>query len=213
MRRSVLKVLTLLFALTCVPRAASATTIDIGLLTFDADVLTSGSLTFDITDLTGLNAFPPDFPITTPLTITVTNLTANKSGGGTLTIPGSDFTGGGDVQCSVAGDAASGGCNFAAYTLSSATLMGTLSPTTGLAGLPAGFNGIQNTFTATLLPSSGPTLSANDAVDIQATLVTATPVPEPPTGMLLDIGLIGLFVAYKLNRIPELSKRLRMPRA
>src|SRR5262245_4310153 len=129
MRRSSLIALVLLIAIGCLPRVASATSIDIGILSFDADVLSSGTLTFDITNLTGLNALPPDYPITTPLTITVTSLTANKSGGGTLTLLGSDFTGSPDLQCSVAGDAAIGGCNFAAYVLTSATITGTLSPT------------------------------------------------------------------------------------
>jgi hypothetical protein len=221
MRRSIVsRVLALVFVFGCYATAASATTIDLGILSFDADVLASGSFTFDITNLTGLNAFPPDFPIGTPLTITVTSLTASTSGGGALTLTGSDFTAvdsAGDVNCTVAGDAGSGACNFAAYLLTSATLTGTLSSTAGLVGLPPGFIGIESTFTATLTPSSGATLIAGfDAVPIEATLVPAapiSPVPEPSTWVLLDTGLLGLLAAYKRNWWFELPKRLGIARA
>src|SRR4051812_19613064 len=131
MRRSVLNALVLLVAFGWFPRAAAASPIGIGFLTFDDNG--SGGLLFDITNLTGLNSFSPDFPIGTAVTITVTNLVANKSGGGTIPVAGGNFTGSGDLQCSVAGDAASGGCNFAAYDLVSAVLTGTFSPTSGLA--------------------------------------------------------------------------------
>lgn len=218
MRRPNLKIITLLFAISSVPGAASATSIDVGIFSFDGGVLQGGGDAFDITNGTGANASLLGFPVTTPVSITVTSLIANKSGGGSLTVNGSDFTvvdPEGDVNCAVTGDAGSGGCDFAAYTLSSAVLTGFLSPTTGLAGLPSGFTGIQSPFTAILTPSSGLTLSPGDFVNIQATLVAEGPVsavPEPPTAMLLDIGLIGWFARYKLNRLP-LLKRLRTPRA
>jgi hypothetical protein len=175
---------------------ASADTVGIGLLTFDPD--TPIPAAFDITNLTGVNAIPPTFPITTQLTITVTSLIANLQVGGTLTLPGSDFTvvdASGDVDCTVAGDASTGGCDFAAHPLLSATLTGTLSPLTGLAGLPAGDARILGTFTTTITPGCGTTLTAGcDAAEIDATAV-----PEPSAWILFATVLIGVLVGHKIR--------------
>jgi hypothetical protein len=216
---SVSRVLVLLFVASCFPRVASATTIQIGLISFDSGVSPAGT-TFDITTLTGSNAFPPDFPITTPLTFTVTGLTASTSGG-PLSINGSDFTSvdaQGDLDCTALGDAGLGGCDFGAYNILSATLTGTLSPLTGLAVLPSGFSGIASTFSATITPDplcGGRTLTAGcDSAIISATLVAANPaaVPEPPTGILV-VGLLGLLAVCKLNQRSQLLKRLGVFRA
>lgn len=187
----------------CGAMLATADPISIGLLTFDTN---GGQAAFNITNLTGGNAFAPSYPVTTQLTITVTSLVAELEGGGTLTIPASDFSvvdPQGDINCSAAGDAASGGCNFAPYNIASATLTGTLSPLTGLAGLPAGDSGIESSFTTTILPDlvacgNGTTLTAGcDSAVINASGVVAT--PEPATWTLLGIGLIGLVAGYKLR--------------
>ncbi len=195
------RVLILSLVISCFATLANADTIPVGDLTFDQNASTA---TFDITNLTGLNAFPPDFPITTQLTITITSLVAEVQGGGTLSIDGSNFTAdpSGDLFCTVAGDAGSGGCNFSAHDLVSATLTGTLSPTTGLAGLPAGDTSIESAFTTTITPSCGPTLTTNcDAALINAT----TPAPEPATWTPLGILLIGLLVSYRFKRKGEVS--------
>jgi hypothetical protein len=195
---------------------AFASTIPIGLFSFD--VGTSAGTTFDITNLTGTNAFPPDFPITSLLTIAVTSLTANTTGG-QLIIDGSRFSSvdpQGDVGCTVVGDAGSGGCNFAAYDIMSAILTGTVTPLTGLAGLPTGYTGIANTFTATITPNCGSMfLTAGcDAATINATLVAAEQanVPEPSTGILLCIGLLAL-AGYKLKRNFRLAWNPGAPRS
>jgi hypothetical protein len=210
MRSSLRRTLALVFVFSCLARAASATAIPVGLLSFDEN---NGTFAFNVTNLTGLSAFPPDYPITTPLTITVSALTADVDGGGTLTVPGSAFETDpfGNVNCTKPGDAGSAGCNFAAYSLSSALLSGTFSPLSGLTGLPPGFVGIQGAFTATLLPSAGATLTVGDFVNIEATLVepeTGSPVPEPPTAILMEIGLFGLFARHKFNRISQLLARV-----
>jgi hypothetical protein len=205
--RPLLRVLALLFVISCFSRIASADTIGVGELTYDA----LPAATFDITNLTGANSAidPIDFPISTQLTITVTSLVANVQGGGPITISGSDFTvadAQDDLNCTVAGDAGTGGCDFSAYTLLSATLTGTLSPLTGLAGLPAGDTKILGTFTATILPNAGcgpkgdtgTTLTAGcDAATINATGVNPAAVPEPATWMLFSSALIGLLVGCK----------------
>ncbi len=214
MRSSLRRTLALAFVFSCLARAASATAIPVGLLSFDEN---NGTFAFNVTNLTGLGALPPDYPITTPLTITVSALTADVKGGGTLTVPGSAFETDafGNVTCTAPGDAGSAGCNFAAYSLSTAVLSGTFNPISGLAGLPPGFVGIQGAFTATLLPSAGTTLTAGDFVNIEATLVqpeTGSPVPEPSTAILMEVGLFGLFARHKFNRISELVTRARSRR-
>ncbi|MFN8065534.1 MAG: hypothetical protein U0P82_12125 [Vicinamibacterales bacterium] len=196
----------LALALGCAARAASANTISIGLLTYDEGVLQGGGNAFDITNLSGSSALPPDYPVTTPVTITVTSLVASYSnaGGGSLTIPGSNFIADptGNVTCGVAGDASLGGCNIGAYTITSATLTGTFSPVTGLGGLPPGFGGILGPFSATITPAAGAFLVPGDFAVVDATLVAATdvPVPEPSSGVLLDIGCIGLLAAWHVDR-------------
>ncbi len=211
MVRPFAKVLVLLSVIGCGSMVASADTIGVGLLTFDANTLTAPAA-FDILNLTGVNAFPPDFPVTTQVTISVTSLVANLLGGGTLTILGSHYSvvdPEGDVNCTDAGDANSGGCDVAAYSIVSATLTGTLSPLTGLAGLPAGDSGIASAFTTTITPNAGcgddggtnTTLTAGcDSAVINATGIPKTSsVPEPSTWILSVTALIGVLTACKVR--------------
>ena len=208
MTRSMTKVLaSLLFVAFFSSVASAAPIVGIGFLSFDSGQL-AGDV-FDVTNLTGLSALTPDFPIETQLTFTITQLTATKSGGGTLSLGGGAFTtdAGGNVNCTTAGDAASGGCDFGAYTLLSAVITGTLSPITGLTGLPPGFTGIVGTFSATLTPGCDTaSLSAGcDVTTIDAELVpAATPVPEPAT--LLQLGMGMLAGGYRLRRHPLLAR-------
>jgi hypothetical protein len=189
-----------LLAIGCFSNVASASPIKIGVFSFD-DL--GGEYTFNITNLTGLAAVPPDYPVETALTFDVTSLTASTEGGGTLTLGTSAFTTDpfGNVNCTAAGDASTGGCNFAAHALVSATLVGTLAPISGLTGLPPGFSGIVSSFSVTVLPTSGPTLAPGDFADIEA-----TPVPEPSTLMLVQLG-VGALGAYKLRRNPRFLQR------
>lgn len=188
---------------------ANADLIPVGELTFDSDTPTALAA-FDITNLTGVDAFPPDFPITTQLTITVTSLVASLQGGETLSLNGSDFSvvdAQGDVDCTVAGDAGAGGCDFSAYNVVSATISGTLSPTTGLAGLPVGDTGILGTFTTTILPNVGCGPSGGTSTTLTAgcdvAVINANAVPEPASRTLPTIALIALLAAYKIKRSTE----------
>ena len=198
------RLLLLAIVFSCCATLANAGVVSIGELTFDANTPTALA-TFDITNLTGLNAFPPDFPITTQLAITVTSLVANLQGGGTLTISGNDFSvvdPQGDLNCTVSGDAASGGCDFAAYDIVSATLSGTLSPLSGLAGLPPGVSALESAFATTITPNAGcgagTTLTAGcDFAIINANTGT---VPEPATWIPLATLLIGLLAANQWKR-------------
>jgi hypothetical protein len=182
--------------------AASAAPIQIGLLSFDSDGAIS---TFNITNLTGANALPPDFPLETLVTINVTSLIASTTSGNLTLGPGAFSTdASGNVNCTAAGDASTGGCNFAAYTLTGATLAGTFSPVTGLLGLPPGYVGIESAFTATLAPdpNCGTELTAGcDITVISGTLVAQSQpaVPEPAAAMLLPLGL-GALAAFRARR-------------
>jgi hypothetical protein len=200
MARAIVRLLAAVLMVGGIAHAAAA--VPIGLLTFDA--LTETGATFNVTNLTG-GLFAPDFPILTPLTIDVTDLTAVTRDGATLAIGGSNFQivdEAGDVNCTAPGDAGSGGCNVAAYEIVSATLRGTVSPVTGIAGLPEGFDSLMSTFSATLGPSCGDTLIAGcDLAIIEATPTTApTTVPEPPPASLLGAGLAALAAGHALGR-------------
>jgi hypothetical protein len=214
MRVSLPKILAVLLIVMSWSRGTSAATIQVGVFSFDTGTL-AGDI-FSITNLTGPNALPPDFPVEPLLTFTVTNLSASLLGGGTLTVDGSKFTtdGSGNVNCLEPGDAGTGDCNFAAYDLLSATISGILSPTSGLTGLPPGFVGLESAVLATLTPGCGRLLTAGcDAVVIEATLVPETPtqVPEPSTGILLQLGM-GALAVYKLQRKSHILNRLRRRR-
>jgi hypothetical protein len=188
MVRRVRQLLLLLCVLVCSCLIASGDQIAVGILSYDA--IASSQTQFDITNLTGLAAFPPDEPITTPLTITVDSLVVNFTSGPPLTLLGSDFTivdSDGDVNCTVVSV-----CNLFGDSITSAILSGTFSPTSGLSGLPPGDTGILAGFTTTITPGCGTTtLEAG----CDATLIYATgtrSIPEPGTLALLGIGMIGL---------------------
>src|SRR5688572_10410571 len=201
MQALVAKVLAASCVMTCVPSVATAATIQIGLLSLDSDASLN---TFNVTNLTGPGAPSPDFPIETLLAFTVTGVNVSVDGGGSFSIGPGAFTtdGSGNVNCTAAGGASTGDCNFAAYQVLGATLTGTLAPTAGLVGLPAGFLGIESAFTASLTPGCSQFLEAGcDAVIIEATLVadSAVPVPEPSTAVLVGLGTAALGV-YRRRR-------------
>jgi hypothetical protein len=176
---------------------AHADNIPVGDLSYDA--ISSTTSQFDITNLTGAGALPPDAPITTLLNFAGLSLVVNFTSGPSLTLPGSDFTvePDGEVDC----DAPA--CNLFGDNITSATLTGTLSPTSGLSGLPGSDTGILSAFTTTITPDSvnctGGTLEAGcDTAIIYATGTTGVvPTPEPETWGLIGIGLVGLLVARR----------------
>jgi len=196
----------------CFCTIVSADQIGVGLLTYDQ---TSSSVNqFDITNLTGpagVDIFDPtDFPITTALTFSVTSLVVDFTSGPALVLPGSDFTattdvftGDQDLDCTAAA------CNLFGDSITSATLTGTLSPTTGLSGLPAGDTGITGAITdaaadtfVTVTPGCGGTtlVAGCDGAELFATGTTGSsvpPVPEPGTWMLMGIGVIGLLIGRR----------------
>lgn len=204
MQRILTRLMLALFAVGLLSAVAHADNIGVGDLSYDQ--ISASDNQFDITNLTGSNSLAPEFPISTQLTITVTQVFVQLSGGGSIVLPGGDFTvvdSQGDVDCTNAA------CNLFGDLITSATLTGTLSPTTGLAGLPAGDSGISSTFSTTITPDpvncTGGTLDAGcDSAFIYATGVSTsgggggtTTAPEPGTWGLMILGFVGLLIARK----------------
>jgi len=201
--RKSLQPIALLFAIACFSAIAFADQIAVGDLSYDA--ISSSTDQFDITNLTGLSAFPPDFPITSLLTFTVSSLVVNFSTGPALNLPGSDFSvvdADGDLDCDAAG------CNLFGDNITSATLSGTLSPTSGLSGLPAGDTGIASGFSTTITPGcGGATLVAGcDTAIIYTTGISGGAVPEP-NYLAFCITVIGLAVIRARLRLAGSGRR------
>ncbi|MGO9469435.1 MAG: PEP-CTERM sorting domain-containing protein, partial [Isosphaeraceae bacterium] len=174
------------------------------------------SATLDITNFDTVTG-----PGSTPLVFTVTGLTVDFENGTSEVLPASDFTtdSDGDEDCTAAA------CDFSSSSspVVSATLTGTISPTTGLTGLDPGDTGITGAMSdatgdafVTITPGCGltdpgsgtPILDNGSTGDgcqdtaliyaVETSGVVAT--PEPGTWSLLGIGLIGLLIGCRRFR-------------
>jgi hypothetical protein len=144
---------------------------------------------FDIVNVTGPNAAPPTFPITTLVSLSNLTLMVNFVGGGSTTFgPASGYFSLDPDGESLDGTAIPiGGTNPEPL---SATLTGTFSPTSID---DPGADSILPAFSATL--SDAPNLVDGDLGVIYATEGTVTgTTPEPGSWALLAIGLVGLFI-------------------
>jgi hypothetical protein len=208
MIRRLPQVFVLLVGMAFLTRIASAGAIEVGAGVLSYDTISASDDEFDITNLTGADALPTDFPITTLLTMTITSLTVNFTSGPALVLPGSDFT---VVDADDDLDCTAGACNLFGDSITSAVLLGTFSPTTGVAGLPSGTSILAaisdpNGDTGAIITPgcSSPTLVAGcDVGEISATVGAATTgVPEPGAFWLIGIGflLLGL-MGRRLGRV------------
>jgi hypothetical protein len=212
MQQAIRKSLLLTLALGCFSAVAAAQTLTVGDLSFDQP--TPGSVDqFDIFNYVGdglaYNSSGGSVSATT-FTIDVTSLVVDLEGGGTITIPGSDFTSvdsAGDLDC----DAAA--CNLFGDEITGATLTGTFSET-GLSGLDPGYTGIEDSFTTTIAasatsgcPSSTELTAGCDTAPITATETGAVSTPEPGTWTLLGLGLLGLFLVGRKRLRPTNANR------
>src|SRR5271170_3629077 len=117
MMRRLPKLFILLGVMACF---GTADQIAVGDLSYDQ--ISANQTEFDITNLTGLNSFPPDFPITSALTFTITSLVVDFTSGPALVLTGSDFTvedAQDDIDCDVT---VTGVCNLFGDNITSATL-------------------------------------------------------------------------------------------
>ena len=171
--------------------SALASTIALGYISWDVNI--PGSVgKFDIANFSGINSSSPDWLITTPLGLSSLSLTVHFAGGGTTVFGASYFTLSLDGLSFNGGDIAIGGAN---PLPTDATLTGAFS-TTAINVTGMGAVTILPTFSATILPSAGSTLSDFDFALINVETTTGGPggtVPEPSS--LLLAGLAAVLAA------------------
>jgi hypothetical protein len=178
--------------------AAFASTIPIGYVSWDV-VFPGNSGSFDIINLTGPNALPPTFPVTTSVNLSSLALHVDFSNGTSTDFGSSYFTLAADGLSFDGAAIAIGGAN---PLPTFAHLTGTFSPLTiNLSG--GGTTTILSSFSADISPSTGRTLADGDLAIINATEGTTT-VPEPTTMTLLGTGLLGL-ISRKRRAIKALA--------
>jgi hypothetical protein len=168
--------------------AAASATIPVGYIAWDVN-FPGNAGQFDITNLSGPNAAPPTFPITTTLNLSSLGLVVGFVGGGTTTEPSGYFSLAPDGE-SLNGTAIPiGGTN---PMPTSATLTGLFSPTS-IAVSGMGTVSIQPSFSVAF--SDTPNLMDGDLAVIYATVATVSSVPEPGTPTLIAVGIAGLIIA------------------
>ncbi len=190
----------------CAP-SAFATSIPLGYVSWDVNI--PGSVgKFDIANFSGVNTAPPDFPITTALSLSSLSLTVHFAGGGTTVFGSSYFTLNLDGLSFNGGDIAIGGAN---PLPTDATLTGAFS-TTSIIVDGIGAQTILPTFSATILPAIGFTLSDFDfaLINVETTAGgTGGTVPEP--GSLLLVGLaVALAMKWSTAKRPPGALRLAL---
>ena len=174
---------------------ASASSITVGLLSFDNLIPDApgapGVNVFTVYNFTGSNSFPPDAPVTDSLSFLNTTLTPDGSGG----------IGFGEVD---PGAVQAATLEFpTSTTFGSVAFQADLSSSIFMAG-GVEYDAASGMVTASLLPSSGPSLVAGTdfvVLTVDASPVNLSAVPEPPSGWLVLLG--GITLLYGQGRISQ----------
>jgi len=201
-RKQILSSLTIA-ALTFLAPSARADLIPVGYMSWNVNIPGSAG-EFDITNLSGPNALPPDFPVLSGVNLVSLTLTVDFVGGGSETF------GSGSGYFSLAPDGLSlngtdipiGGTNPLPV---SATLTGDFSPTSGInvsgmgavSILPSLYNSGGTTGVSIV---DSPNLEDGDFGVIYAETTSSNSVPEPGTLGLAGLGLVALLMAARTKK-------------
>jgi hypothetical protein len=180
--------LVLSFGLLALCSTATSAQIPLGYLSWDV-TLPGLAGQFDIVNLTGANASPPDFPITTALHLSGLSLSVSFTGGGSHIYTTSDFTLNPDGLSFDGPSIPIGGTNPLPL---SAMLTGMLTPTTSVNVSGLGTTNLDSAFSVALSNGTAPLADGNLAVINAATAAAGGSVPEPQTWMLLGSGVVAL---------------------
>jgi hypothetical protein len=197
------RLLLLLLTLTVFSAVASATQIGAGVLSLDAQDPLGQTGSFDISNFTGPfpQSIPPDFPILTHLTFTITSLTVNFTIGPPAILTAANFASDG-----FGGFLGSTTYNLVTNPIFSAVLVGTFSPTSGVndgsatVTIDAAFTDVAGAPSVTLTGATGGPLITGESAVIYAKAASVGVVPEPGTGALLGGGLAGLAFGLLMRR-------------
>ena len=155
----------------------------------DPRLIFPGVIDFSVSNLTGIAfALPPDFPVGDSLTFAGSALSVALEGG-TSQVESLGDLGPGDLSGSLSPDT---------INVTSATFTATLNQTSFLLSDGSTFVALSPALSATILPSSGPFLSAGDFA-----VLDVAPIPEPGTLVLMGSGLAGLWAWSRRKAKPS----------
>jgi hypothetical protein len=181
----------ILTGLALFPISSFATTINIGVVSFDTLIPAGadpGVNVFDISNLTGGFALPDDFPVIDGLSFLGSSLTLTDSGGNSTTISLGDI-GPGSLDPTTP-------VQFPDTSLfTSAIFTANLSQISFLLSDGSTFTADSAVLTAELLPSSGSTLIQDtDFALLTVSSAETAAVSEPSSLLLIGTGLLGVII-------------------
>ncbi len=184
MHRTLPRFLVMLAAAAWFATAALASPTAVGIISLDATSAGSpDSVQIDITNLTGINALPPDFPYTSSLlTFSITSVTVDFMTGSPDVLTAAEFTSDGN-----GGFDGLTTFNLSTDPIESIVLQGTLSSPFGVIENGGGTAGVTISLSGSETTSTG--LQPGDFGVIYGSPSSTTVTPEPGTLLLLGSGL------------------------
>ncbi len=166
---------------------SQAASLPIGFVSVDPMGSPSSTATFDISNMTGPDdsAYPDTtFPVATSLAISDPILTLFFQNGGSVTESGTEFSSDGN-----GGYTGNFLLDLASFPILDGVLTGSIDTTTVQLNDGVTTDQIYSSFSANILPNSGPVLQIGDFG-----IIDATATPEPGSWALLGSGLLALFL-------------------